>query len=506
MSRWKRVLLWGLAGILVLLLWSGLDLRPWPRATGASAGSDQGPTTSETLVRPVPATSMADVDVVVYGTQTSGIAAVREITRTDPELRVAIISSGDYLESPLAQGLSVEDARNVDEVAGGVYSEWRRAVMTHYRGLGVNPFTDSGRFVYEPKVASDCLWSLIEGSTPGQVLFYAGTLLAASDNDEARYVDLRLASGTSIRVHTRYFIDASVEADLSRMLGASYRVGRSEDVYNDREGPVPAFPSQANGFATAPQRFSVLLTLRIYAGGEAPRHLPAAGPQLGLADATAVQLSPKAVQAFARCWTMNTATLPGDCRELNETWNDYPDQPAAFQWIFEPDKRAELATLAARRSLDLVAYLQERGYAAVGVDSVPQYPYIREGPRVVGLTTYTMPHIVAGARDEVVAVGCYTLYDRHDIFKPNQLDKTTWVQVPMQALVVAGHPSLLVSTAISTSYRAYSSPVRTELTRANLGGAAGVIVTLAARMAIEPSQVPYTLVRALLRERGYQIP
>jgi hypothetical protein len=347
---------------------------------------------------------------------------------------------------------------------------------------------------------------LLEGSTAGQAVFYEGKLLAASDSDDARYVDLRLTSGSSIRVRTRYFIDASVEADLSRMLGASYRVGRSEDVYNDREGPTPAFPSQGNGFVTAPQRFSVLLTLRVYAGGDAPRHAPAADPQPGLPDATAVQLSQRAVEDFSGSWTMNIATLPGDCRELNQAWNDYPDQPTAFEWIFQPDKRAELTALAVRRSLDLVSYLQEHGYAEVGVDTIPTYPYIREGPRVVGLTTYTMPHIVGGARDEVVAVGCYTLFDRHDDFPPNQLDKTTWVQVPMRALMVAGHPSLLVSTAVSASYRAYSSPVRAELTRANLGGAAGVITVLAARLGTEPSQVPYDLVRKLLQERGYQIP
>jgi hypothetical protein len=228
--------------------------------------------------------------------------------------------------------------------------------------------------------------------------------------------------------------------------------------------------------------------------------------QAGLADLPAVQLSSRAVEGFASSWTMNIATLPNGERELNEPWNDYPDQPTAFQWIFEPEKRAEFIKSAAQRSLGQVAYLQEHGYPEVGVVSIPRYPYIREGPRVVGLATYTMPHIIGGARDEVVAVGCYTLYDRHDDFPPNQIDQTAWVQVPMGALMVGGHSSLLVSTAISTSYRAYSSPVRTELARANLGGAAGVIAVLAARLGIEPSQVPYALVRALLLQRGYRVP
>lgn len=526
-------MLWGVGGALILLLWTGLSPLISLRSVAGSVGGKSAKTTVDppgasstlstssalstsstsetttTQAEPAAATAGSTVDVVVYGTQTSGIAAVREMVREDPALRVAVISSGDYLESPLAQGLCVEDARNVDEVAGGAYKEWRERVIAYYADRGVDPFTPSGRFVYEPAVATRCLWSLLQGSSPDQVLFYSGTLLAASDDPSGPHVDVHLINGSSIRINTRYFIDASVEADLSRMLGASYRIGRSEDVYNDRVGPVPPYPSAADDFATAPQRFSTLLTLRVYPSGQAPRVLSSAAVQFGFADLPSIQLSSKAVSGFATSWTMSVATLPGGDRELNESWNDYPNLSTAFQWIFEADKRAGLTKLAVERSLSLIADLQDRGYGNVGVDVVPQYPYVREGPRVVGVATYTVPHILSGARDDVVALGCYTLYDRHDRAlpnQPNQIDKTTWVQIPMEALLVEDHPLLVVSTAISTSYRAYSSPVRTELTRANLGGAAGVIMVLATRLHCDPSSVPYFLVRLVLQRRGYEVP
>ena len=51
---------------------------------------------------PPPSVPTYDVDVVVFGTQTSGIAAVREISQADPSLRIALVSSGRLLESPLA--------------------------------------------------------------------------------------------------------------------------------------------------------------------------------------------------------------------------------------------------------------------------------------------------------------------------------------------------------------------------------------------------------------------
>jgi hypothetical protein len=534
---WEAGLLWGLGGLLILLFWAGpgAEFPRIPAADSATTAStslasttsisavaalatgtptpgapspETAPSDAATAGAPVlersPALEATKVDVVVYGTQTSGIAAVRELTREDPELRVALVSSGDYLQSPLAQGLCLEDARNVSQMVGGAYVEWKAAVMAHYHDLGLQPYTAVGRFAYQPSVAAAGLESLLAGSYPGQVLRYAGRLVAASDSPENRYVDVQLADGSTQRIETRYFIDASVEADLARLLGASFRIGRTETVYNELGGPTPAPPTAANNFETAPQRYSVLLTLQVSSPGQTSAPIPFSwsSPE----NLQTVTMSPRAVVGFANSWTMNIATLPDNGRELNETWNDYPDQPAAFQWVFAPGQRAELAEEAVRRSLGLVAYLRNNGYGEVTVATVPQYPYIREGPRVVGLTTYTEAQIAAGECDDPVAVGCYTLYDRHDQFPPNQIDQTTWVEVPMGALMPVGHPSLLVSTAISTSYEAYSSPARTEPTRANIGGAAGVITALAARLGVEPSQVPYDTVRATLIQRGYQLP
>ena len=52
-------------------------------------------------------------------------------------------------------------------------------------------------------------------------------------------------------------------------------------------------------------------------------------------------------------------------------------------------------------------YLQEHGYPEVGIANVPQYLYVREGPRVVGLDTYTVADVHGGPVREPVAVGCY---------------------------------------------------------------------------------------------------
>lgn len=463
------------------------------------------PESTTTTTLPPPSQTV-DVDVVVYGTQTSGLAAVRELALGAPHLRVALVSCGNLLETPLTQGLSVEDARNIQDVAGGFYGEWRQAVIRHYAVRGLRSFNPSGRFVYEPHVAAELLWSYVRGEAAPNVLFYSAKLVDASDQGDERYVDLEVEGVGLTRLQTRFFIDASVEGDLARMLGADYRIGRAEDVYNDLAGDRPAYPSAANGYATAPQRFSALMTLRVYASGAAPRIAGLIHPNYDASSFAGTTFSAKNVATFASSWSMRVAVLPNNKRELNESWSDWPDIGLAYQWVFEPEKRGEIRKRVLQWTVNRVRYLQENGYAHVGIDAIPQKLYVREGPRIVGLDTYTADDLRAGVLREPVAVGCYCEYDRHDAFHPTHIETTRYVYMPMQALMAAGHPALLVSTAVSTDCGAYSSAVRMEHTRANMGAAAAMIVIEAAGLGVDPSEVPYQTVRAKLLTRGYRLP
>ena len=193
---------------------------------------------------------------------------------------------------------------------------------------------------------------------------------------------------------------------------------------------------------------------------------------------------------------MNIAVLPNNKRELNEAWSDWPDVGLSFLWVFEPARRQEFRRTVASRAIDLVRYLQEHGYPQLGIASVPEYLYVREGPRTVGLDTYTTADVTEEVKRDPVAIGCYCEYDRHDAFAPVQIDTTRYVFVPMGALLAAGHSALVVSTAVSADFRAYSSAVRMEHTRAHMGAAAGVIVAMADRLRLQPGEVPYGPVRA----------
>lgn len=124
---------------------------------------------------------------------------------------------------------------------------------------------------------------------------------------------------------------------------------------------------------------------------------------------------------------------------------------------------------------------------------------------MVGKDTYTFAEVAGGISNRSIALGFYAMFDRHQNVKPTFVETPTMVHVPMGAIMPVGHPWLLVTTAISADDKAYCSAVRMEPTRANIGGAAGVIMAMAAARGIPPAQLTYAEVRPQLVDRGYAV-
>lgn len=458
---------------------------------------------------PAPRKSVAvrEADVIIYGTTTAGIGAVRALEQTREsfgrELQVVLISSDRILDSPLAQGLSVEDRYSGGGLSG-FYGEFRNQLIARYETEGLDPIVD-GRIRYEPEVARQVLLSFVEGRQ--HVEWLGGELRAAegADGKGPRYVVVEEADGNVVRINTEYFIDASVEGDLGRLLGASYMLGKGDELYNLRTGPHPAPPTPENEFVTAPQRYSFLLTLQVYED-EAPALADfehdwysnsTYGPDFEFAEHHR--------DGFATSWSLRHV-LPHGKRELNEVWSDYPGPQASFDWVLFPEKRPQLRELMVSYVLDKVRYLQEHGYQEIGVVNVPSRPYVRDGARFKGLDFYTGDDIDSEAVDNPVAHGVYARYDRHDLSLGSLQDsRAAEVFVPMGALLPEKHPYLVVPTAISADESAICSAVRMEPVRANMGGAAGVMVAAAAREAIDVHQLEYGTIREELERQGYEL-
>jgi hypothetical protein len=158
---------------LTALLWGRNSLPetvPEAQAEPAPSGDEgfyaarTGPNVTEARRNTV---SDPDVDVVIYGTTTAGIGALRALQHAEEglgrSLRIALVSPEHLLDSPLAQGLSVEDRYRSGGISG-FYKEFRDTVMALYESEGVDPVVDR-RLRYEPEVAREALLSFVPGQT-----------------------------------------------------------------------------------------------------------------------------------------------------------------------------------------------------------------------------------------------------------------------------------------------------------------------------------------------------
>jgi len=455
-------------------------------------------------------------DVFIWDTTSQGIGALRALQMARPALtpdagpvQLVIASTASQPSAMPAQGLAVEDifTYHGDTLVSGFWAEFRRGVVADYRARGINALNSQGRLVTEPEVAARQLrWYIDRGGAgrPGTT-YLCAHLLSARYRAGVGEITLRTSDGATILVTAKVLIDASVEGDLALMLGARYRFGLSEKVYGPATGPPPV----PNGDIkeTWIQRVATLLTLKIYPSA-APR---VAGFNHAAYDSSKydpnMRLDPRNVAAFATSWTMQHP-LPNNKREFNESWSDCVlDIAMPYTYVFgyraDPQTRLRIRNQVLQWTIDRVRYLQEHGYPNIGLASVPSRIYLREGPRVVGKTTYTADDVQHGRARESVAFGMYAEYDVH-LPIAQKLDNA-FVRIPMGSLISADIPGLLIPGPISTDHVAYNSAVRMEPLRANAGGAAGVMAAVALARGISPDKVSYTQVSAELRRQGYRL-
>ena len=401
---------------------------------------------------PAQAADPVQYDVVVYGTTTSGIGAVRALTLLRRVIipqatTVAIISSGDYLESPLANGLMIEDMFLPEYYANGLWKEWRRT------------FGQTGRLKVASAAAADLLWWRL--NKPG-VTFYAAALGVVDATTKS--LTLQVQGGEEVTVTGKVIIDASPTLDLARAFGCEYRIGKDETVY----GPdlAPADPASANGYITAPQAMAGLPSFRI-------------------------------VGSVPTMWSTTTGKLPNGLCEFNEAVSDYRVAQDVFDWVLHPELRPQIRDRVRDWSVGKL-------YPGMRLAYSYPWPYFRGEVTIAnGLVRFTSDQV--GKRvAQPAARSCYSRYDRHGL-SGNASSGTAVVWAPWKAMMPAEFDWLLVTEGACVDYKAYDSSFRMEPMRMDYGGAAGTTAALALARGISPQAVRYEDLRAILVGRlGYR--
>ncbi|MEV6103791.1 FAD-dependent oxidoreductase [Streptomyces sp. NPDC051940] len=167
-----------------------------------------------------------DVDLVVYGGTSAGIAAAVQMRRMGGT--VVVLEPSRFLGGLTTSGLGFTDI-GANSSISGIAREFYRRVDSRQTGVRFAPGSPA-RFAFKPGVAAAVMAELVrEAGVP--VVFDAR--LVAVGKAGNRLTSVMLEDGTVYQ--GRMFIDATYEGDLMARAGVSFTVGREG---NERYGEL----------------------------------------------------------------------------------------------------------------------------------------------------------------------------------------------------------------------------------------------------------------------------
>lgn len=493
-------------------------------------------------------------DVVVVGGSSGAVGAALGAAR--PGATVALIEDTPVLGGYLANGISNIDTYSLASL-GGVFEEFRQAVIAHYRPVmetdpafqgatGMprhvdgrshqdNAARDGGR--WQPHVADRLLKQLVAREPTIRVFYGRGaTGVLMRGRRVVGVVTERLRGpsahslvheGDRLIFHGDVVVDATHEADVAAWAGAAYRVGREpRSRLEPHAGEIRFFnrtaeilPGSSGRQDRAIVSSGVRLTIKHFPEAAGGAHLLAAPPGY---DA----------RRYVHAGFGGRVSHPGGTTEMNVNPIGNEDQEANLDWPEATrEARARMFAHYKHQALGFLYYLQtERGLRHLGLADeeyvdhghVPYRLFVREARRIVGEATMTEADVnpfLTGTgltpprRRDSVAIGHYPIDSKavrrkRDLATPDKgegdfflVNPAAPFQVPFGALVPQDVDGLLVPVALSATHVAFSA-VRMDPTWVATGQAAGIAAALSVRARRPVRDVDLdVLQRELVRQR-----
>lgn len=515
-----------------------------------------------------------DYDLVVAGAGTGGVAAALQAARMGA--RVLLIEETDWIGGQMGNAAvtSMDDGgiwgKNPDRERG-IYREFHESAINHYYTIDKDPFTAyhfnlQSEGGYEPRVARGVLYGLIEetrrrvlpdGKHPVLDVVPRTRVSAVRKSGEAvNGVTLEEWTESGVQrkdVGCKILVDATEYGDVIPLTGARYRLGAT---ISDQIDP-----------ATRVQDHTWVGVIREYPDG-LPEELRIKEPPPGYERIAKVfrnyQLygtaawggenrgvkGPRLWWVYAAWRGMPDSGSPatGVMTEERHTkcglngGNDYAVTAAAIE---DPAQRAANELAGINATLGIIYWFQnelglpwgpagEEGYATPynlhrmeqrGVRGdllpiaarLPQWPYVREARRIVGVETlrgqdlYTRDRGDEAARhwDSAVAINDYSfdLHGTEDQLEPG-LDERDYINatgpfpVPFGVFIPERVDGFLPAEKNFSQSRLANGATRLQPSTMLTGQAVGAIGALAARQGIPPRNLNIIGVQSALLESG----
>ena len=519
---------------------------------------------------PIPVVTLA-YDVVVAGAGAGGVAAALEAARLG--MSVALLEETDWLGGQMtAAGVTSMDEASTNRESG-LYAEFMGHVQDHYAALGKplgTCYWSNQTWCFEPHVGRDILAQMI-ASEPGIDLF-SRTRVTAVDSQwigghptVIGVQALQVApSPIQYDLNAAVTIDATEAGDLLALGPAGYRAGKHTD--------ATLTPSDCV------QDITYTAVLRKYGGG-VPPSLWMASPPPGYTAAVLAHFQSIVTTGgadwisgpndYPASWLTHvgyrgmpdsaggayTSSQPGLITRSGVNWaNDFPLTVGQL----DPAQRKVAWCAAKLRTLQFLYYVQhdlgqtqwsvanDEGYdspynleenlcdeipaAFKEIEArMPVIPYVREGRRLIGLTTVTgsqikresqcagCPPRAAETFPDALAIGDYPV-DLHACNGNGDLELTLEntsdvpagfvsgpFQVPYQVFVPATVDGFLVAEKNLSVSRLVNGAVRLQPISMLTGQAAGAIAGFSVLRGESPRQVPPVLLQDHLVDLGCRL-
>lgn len=506
-------------------------------------------------------------DIVIYGGTPGGIAAAVSAARMGRE--VTLVESNDHIGGMTTSGLGKSDIENRAMIGGifkefvsGVHEHY----IAKYGPEHENTKLCQDGYYAEPHVAEQVFETMLAKESNITVLKGWRIASTAVLNRKLRSIGIiHRKSGEEKRLDAKVFLDATYEGDLFAAAGAKYRLGReSREEFGEPHAGVVYFDYQTHEFlpgttgkgddALPAYTYRLCLTKdpqnsarmtepppgydrNDYLGyfddlkagrlagpktfkpgrGYNPKHFDTLVRALSVADIPNnkcdVNINPRPLGfPFPE---ENRGYIEGDEATRERIRQRHRSLVLGLLWFLQNDPEVP----EAHRALANEMHLPKDEFTDNG--NFPWQLYVREGRRLVGEYTLTQHDITGKGQepkhhDDSIAVGEFPI-DSFPVRKRQPADTlvlegylgmldfiTRPYEIPYRIMIPEKIDGLIVPVAASTTHVAFSS-IRMEPTWMALGQAAGVAAHLAIQNKVEPRQVPYAALQALLLKQGQVI-
>ncbi len=496
-------------------------------------------------------------DVVVYGATPSGIFAAINAAREGHS--VVLVEEYPHIGGLMTGGLSFTDFRSLESLSG-TFNEYRFRVLDYYEkkyGPNSPQIADSYFGVNaEPKVTM-LIFQQMLAEQPSITVFTRHRIAKASVTkskaglskiDAATFTDL--ATGKSVVISGKIFIDATYEGDLAAAAGAEYRIGREsrEEFCEIHAGKIFTKNGQIVTGSTGEgddkvQAYNFRLIMTDSAANRRMVEKPAHYDRNEFLPIAEVFANGKVKQIFTQspAGILRVQPLVNRKADINDIKNApvrmsslgknyaYPDgSPEVRDRIIAEHREHILGMiyfLQNDESIPLAARKEAREWGLakdefVDNENFPYRLYIREARRIMGDVVFTenSPGLAPGSvrsrlESNSVAISDYAL-NCHGVAPPGPLypDMTEGdfnvspqpFQIPYGVLLPKKFDNLLVPVAVSSSHVGFCG-IRLEPTWSALGQAAGLAAHLSLKNNVSTTGVNVTDLQALLLKKGAKI-